>query len=119
MYGLRLTSARNRAELAEGWYLPSTRQKAAEALLEADEDTARAGGREARGDESRMDGRRGGEERRGGEDDDEDEDEDEFGPAPPEGSSVGRRAGPAVPSMQDIELRNGMEAQSQYTAMES
>jgi hypothetical protein len=103
-----LTLVRNRGELAEGWYDPLTLQKAIASSAEQesdprDQDVRRQPlGRPSRApivtkafrDDSR--------------DPDSDTD-DSIGPTLPgqEGGPRGRRAGPSIPNMQDLELKRG------------
>jgi len=98
-----LTFARNRGELAEGWYDPAMKSKAEEALQDqemwsgspqpqatqaAKEDSPKRDTRpsETPGDDGSS--------------------EDEFGPALPKDLSRSRH-GPVIPSLQDLELRDG------------
>lgn len=90
-----LTLLRNRGELAEGWYEPETLRKAqASAALVA---------RTAAKNQVQDDATSGG-----------DLSDDDVGPALPRGrmtSHVGsERRGPAIPSLQDLELQRGMLA---------
>ncbi|KAI9870392.1 MAG: hypothetical protein M1830_004302 [Pleopsidium flavum] len=106
----------NRGELAEGWYDPSTRQKAS--------DTSTAS--KAR-QETNNHGRRGSPDytpsshqhaRR----DNESSDDDVLGPTLPNKESGGggraRRAGPAIPNMQDLELQRELAAEDNLTLRE-
>ena len=102
-----LTSVRNRGELAEGWYDPSTLQKATESSTRTFSTTRNPG-------ERRLSPDYGEQKRhmvsRSGSSDDED-----IGPALPEYHREKLknpyRSGPAIPSLQDLELRRG-ESQS-------
>ena len=88
---------RNRGELAEGWYEPATLQKA---LASAASATASAGTRHRPSPTQDT----GSKEAQGTISDD-----DDVGPLPPP-SSFGAgvaQAGPAIPSIQDLELRHG------------
>ncbi|KAL6236907.1 hypothetical protein BDW75DRAFT_98770 [Aspergillus navahoensis] len=90
----------NRGELAEGWYDPATLEKARDASVAASGpgDPYKTAGEErhqgivpSAGD--------GADEEQG------DEDDDEYGPMPQYDASRGGRApGPAIPTMQDLEL---------------
>ncbi|KAL4991299.1 hypothetical protein BDW68DRAFT_174161 [Aspergillus falconensis] len=91
----------NRGELAEGWYDPATLEKArhASAVAPGSGDSYKAAG------EGRHQGilPSAGD---GVDEEQEDEDDDEYGPTPQYDSSRGGRApGPAIPTMQDLELR--------------
>ncbi|KAL3466630.1 hypothetical protein BJX64DRAFT_249509 [Aspergillus heterothallicus] len=97
----------NRGELAEGWYDPSTLAKAQTSISAAgpsrDSPTYRISAGEPKGERSPMrdDGVDGD-----GKDHD---DDDEYGPMPDYGSlsrGGGPIAGPTIPNMQDLELRN-------------
>ena len=85
----RLTRVRNRAELAEGWYDPSTKQKADQEATEE----ARPPARQANPKETI---------------ESEDESDEDIGPALPSHIKSTRQAGPAVPNAEDLELRDGM-----------
>lgn len=98
----KLTSLRNRGELAEGWYEPDTLRKARASAAVAAQASRVAGAENPQptaGDLS----------------------DDDVGPAPPRGRVGGsqvigeqkqeqqqqQRAGPVIPSIQDLELRQG------------
>ncbi len=103
----RLICLRNRGELSEGWYDPSTLQKAvgsAAALETQSADNERPKPITKTGRYSR------GPEREGPEESDSDE---EIGPTLPgqEGRSKGGKMGPSIPSVQDLELKKGKLAQ--------
>ena len=84
----RTDTPRNRGDLAEGWYDPATLAKARRGV---DEPTGRSTSwRESR-DVS----------------DDNEDDDDEYGPTLPGLARPGDRSGPTIPSMQDLEMRNG------------
>jgi hypothetical protein len=101
-----LTSVRNRGELAEGWYDPSTRQKAIQSSNEQghgskSEDHER---QEAQPVDRRRDAHH---------DDESSDDDDVVGPTlpshgPRRQGRQGTRAGPAIPNMQDLELQRGI-----------
>ena len=88
---------RNRGELAEGWYDPTTLQKAQASA--AVDDVAEP--RRPRGSPDYGSPKRGYS-----------SEEDFVGPALPgqEGtdSRAGKRSGPAIPNMQDLEMQRGM-----------
>ena len=93
---IELTFLRNRGELAEGWYEPETLRKAqASATASASRPDKKA--------QSQKDARS------------EDLSDDDVGPALPRGRSEmaiasqagNERHGPAIPSLQDLELRRG------------
>lgn len=94
-----LTLARNRGELAEGWYDPATLQKAkaSAATTEAQPESRKRKRESPVYDEVRKQ--------------DEDSNEDEVGPAPMarsvHGYARGARPGAAIPNMQDLEMRRG------------
>jgi hypothetical protein len=89
-----LTFVRNRGELAEGWYDPVTKQKAnTTAQTEPPRGKKRASpsyGTTIKKNQAESES-----------------DEDDIGPRPPPKSGVGRRAGPVIPSIQDLEYRDG------------
>ena len=94
-----LTLVRNRGELAEGWYDPATLQKAKASTVSQDrEDRMKNDRRPPPAPHSAKEANK-------------QSDEDEIGPAPfirpnPRDSRHSR-SGPAIPSMQDLELRRG------------
>lgn len=100
-----LTSVRNRGELAEGWYDPSTREKAIESSKEPahvpkNEDYKP---QDAQPHARQQDARPG----------DDSSDDDVVGPALPSNEPRrrghgGRRAGPAIPNLQELELQRGI-----------
>lgn len=95
---------RNRGELAEGWYDPSTRQKAIQSSNEPGHGPKSEG-------HDRQDARPVGRQR-DARHDDESSDDDVVGPALPSNELrsrglQGTRAGPAIPNMQDLELQRG------------
>ena len=91
-----LTFVRNRGELAEGWYDPATLQKAQASA------TSNAANAESRS--------RPRDSPRGANDS---SDEDVVGPAMPGGEvrvyKGDKRAGPAIPNLQDLELQRGTD----------
>ena len=100
-----LTYARNRGELAEGWYEPAALQKAIGSAPKPSFSLASVRHRQSSlphgGDKiDRLPGNES------------DEDDDAVGPAlptqsPRDGRNVSR-LGPAIPGMQDLELKRGM-----------
>ncbi|KAL9096686.1 MAG: hypothetical protein Q9165_001174 [Trypethelium subeluteriae] len=96
----------NRGELAEGWYDPETKRKAlsSAASLNKSEPSPTV----AQDSLSRQTGAR--------KDEDSDED-DEYGPVLPE-RSVRHATGPAVPGMQDLEMRNEMAVEDAHHQQE-
>ncbi|KZF19770.1 hypothetical protein L228DRAFT_250855 [Xylona heveae TC161] len=93
----------NRGELAEGWYDPAMKKKASQQSYTEDVSGAQEYSRAARSRYSPTrdhhdDSRQAGDE----------SDEDEVGPDLPSqqyGTGSGRRPGPAIPKMQDLELQ--------------
>lgn len=113
---MRLTSLRNRGELSEGWYDPSTLQKAVASAAEFGDDSRdrapipqrpREGKepvpvREQRSTEAEISrGVDGG--------NSVSDSDDSVGPALPgqENRSRRSRTGPSIPNMQDLELKRG------------
>jgi hypothetical protein len=90
---------RNRGELSEGWYDPSTLQKAVQSAQDEPEP-------EYEDRRPREPRREPPTERTAGNDS---ESDDEIGPALPgqEGRSRAGRMGPSIPNMQDLELKRG------------
>lgn len=88
--------------MAEGWYDPATLEKArsANAVVPAPGNSYKVAGGENHqeivpspsGDTDELQ---------------RDDDDDEYGPMPQHGSTRGRAPGPAIPTMQDLELRKG------------
>jgi hypothetical protein len=102
----RLTYLRNRGELSEGWYDPSTLQKAVQSAAEPESrspggERPRATATVTKSRESRASVR---------EELEESDSNEEIGPTLPgqEGRSRGGRVGPSIPRMQDLELKKGM-----------
>ncbi|KAL4928417.1 uncharacterized protein BDV17DRAFT_264171 [Aspergillus undulatus] len=89
----------NRGELAEGWYDPATLEKArsADVPAPAARDSHRDVGRES---QQHIVPSAGDNDEDVGEDDD-----DEYGPMPLSSRGGGRAPGPAIPNMQDLELK--------------
>ena len=110
MEGARLTFVRNRGELAEGWYDPTTLQKATQSS------TADEQGPDHDRHHERIPSRHQGSRRN------EESSEDEvLGPALPASEpqhgrgSQGRRTGPSIPSMQDLELQRGKKVDPHFS----
>ncbi|KOS39031.1 hypothetical protein ACN38_g10156 [Penicillium nordicum] len=97
----------NRGELAEGWYDPVTLDKARRSVEEEPAAGPR-GGRQS--PDYTQDQRATSEAPRNpsvGDDDDDEDEDDEYGPSLPQARSGrgGPQAGPAIPTMQDLELK--------------
>ncbi|KAL4764318.1 uncharacterized protein BDW70DRAFT_156969 [Aspergillus foveolatus] len=90
----------NRGELAEGWYDPATLEKArsANAVVPGPGDSYKITGGESH--QGIVPSPSGGTDELQRDDDDE-----EYGPMPQYGSTRGRAPGPAIPTMQDLELQ--------------
>lgn len=97
-----LTYVRNRGELSEGWYDPSTLQKA----VQSAQDEPAPHYEERKAERPRETRREPSEERRSANDS---ESNDEIGPTLPgqESKSRAGRMGPSIPNMQDLELKRG------------
>ncbi|KAH0548256.1 hypothetical protein GP486_008038 [Trichoglossum hirsutum] len=106
-----LTSVRNRGELAEGWYDPSTKIKAQESASSHEGSGQPSGQRRASPDY-------GVAENPPRSTEGEDSDDDTVGPVLPNHMSTGKRSGPAVPGMEDLELRREMEMEDKLAAEE-
>ncbi|KXG48971.1 uncharacterized protein PGRI_028410 [Penicillium griseofulvum] len=93
----------NRGELAEGWYDPITLDKARRNAEREQE----AGPRDGRESPDYTHGERATEAPQNPPAGDDDDDEDEYGPSLPQPGSgrSGPQAGPAIPTMQDLELK--------------
>jgi len=96
---------RNRGELSEGWYDPSTLQKA----VKSAQDEPEPGYEERRPKASRPAGREQAEERNTA---DESDSDDSIGPTLPGQEGRGGRMGPSIPNMQDLELKRGKRLDS-------
>jgi len=104
-----LTRLRNSGELAEGWYDPATKAKAEDSAR----DRAQAG--------SIKHHRRPPEDRdsyKMSQGNDQDSDVDEFGPALPDRKDPRDRVGPAIPSGQDLQLRDELREEDRMYAHE-
>ncbi|KAH0541427.1 hypothetical protein FGG08_004117 [Glutinoglossum americanum] len=106
-----LTSARNHGELAEGWYDPSTKNKAQESASSFERSDQPSGQRRASPDY-------GVSENLPSVAEDEDSDDDVVGPALPKQRSSAKRSGPAIPKMDDLELRREMEMEDMLASRE-
>ena len=112
----RLTSVRNRGELAEGWYDPATLQKAIKSAAETNAP-------------SRSPARRRGSPDYGSQPENDkattessNDDDDDIGPALPNADSKPHkhhRSGPAIPSLQDLELRRGTTRTTHLTNLDN
>jgi hypothetical protein len=93
---------RNRGELSEGWYDPSTLQKAVQSAATYDSDPFEY-------QRPKSPARRGPEVLARGRVVDESDSDDSIGPTLPgqDGRSRGSRMGPSIPNMQDLELKRG------------
>lgn len=89
-----LTSVRNRGEIAEGWYDPATKAKANTNLhSEPPRGKKRASpdyGADIKTQANKSDS------------------EDDFGPSPPPKTGGGKRVGPVIPRVEDLDYRDGM-----------
>ena len=105
----RLTSVRNRGELAEGWYDPATLQKAIKSAAETNAPSRSPARRRGSPDYgSQLENDKATTESSNDNDDD-------IGPALPNADSKPHkhhRSGPAIPSLQDLELRRGTTSSS-------
>ena len=98
----RLTLVRNRGELLEGWYDPETLQKAIASPTGISPITSR---------QSKRASPEYGNEPKKNEAVDLSSDDDSVGPSLPgqdlQNTAKGRKPGPAIPNLQDLELRRG------------
>ncbi|KAI9792821.1 MAG: hypothetical protein M1816_001553 [Peltula sp. TS41687] len=95
-YHMRLTFMRNRGELAEGWYEPATKRRADESAHRSDtnQEDHSSSSKDAPASDNR--------------DRSDESEDDSFGPPlPGELDKRKTAAGPAVPSIQDLDLRRG------------
>jgi len=101
-----LTLTRNRGELAEGWYDPSTLQKA---IISSSESQVTSRDVTSRNQEGRSNRDRGIEKSGKGVSDSGSESDDSVGPTLPgkEGRSRLSRVGPSIPNRDDLELKRG------------
>lgn len=93
---------RNRKELSEGWYDPATKQRADKAASEQKLRPQPA--RRTELEKTVLAEPQAPEE---SEEEDDNNDDDDFGPALPGARGSAGRMGPVVPSLQDIQHRNG------------
>ncbi|KAE8373400.1 hypothetical protein BDV26DRAFT_272237 [Aspergillus bertholletiae] len=113
----------NRGELAEGWYDPSTFEKACqnaqdEPVASASRQQHRRSPDYSRGEDDRAD--------REEEEDNTNEDDDDYGPVLPkydqlgryESGRAGQSSGPTIPTMQDLELRKESAIEDAIAARE-
>ncbi|KAB8068118.1 hypothetical protein BDV29DRAFT_162684 [Aspergillus leporis] len=114
----------NRGELAEGWYDPSTLEKARRNAQ--DEPLAPAADRHR---ESPVYDREAGSRQEGNpgddEEEEEDDDDDDYGPVLPQHGGMsryegrpGQPSGPTIPTMQDLELRKEFAVEDDIAARE-
>ncbi|KAL2827019.1 peroxisomal membrane anchor protein conserved region-domain-containing protein [Aspergillus cavernicola] len=97
----------NRGELAEGWYDPATLEKARQSAAAGPGPGPRESpdyGRRGPQAERQRDLRPSSGDIGEGEEDDDDDDDDEYGPMPSY-ELISRNAGPAIPTMQDLDLK--------------
>ncbi|KPM37407.1 hypothetical protein AK830_g9183 [Neonectria ditissima] len=99
----------NRGELAKGWYDPERF-----AQLKADPERSQRTYRKSK-DETKYDKDEDEEERKNGSDGDEDEEED-YGPILPTADS-NRRAGPGIPTLQDLSLRTELNEEDREASI--
>jgi hypothetical protein len=85
---------RNHGELAEGWYDPATKEKA-NTTTNADPPRGKKRASPSYGADVKTQVEAS------------ESEEDDIGPRPPPKAGSGRRAGPVIPSMQDLEYRDG------------
>ncbi|KAI9864342.1 MAG: hypothetical protein M1813_003262 [Trichoglossum hirsutum] len=101
----------NRGELAEGWYDPSTKKKAQEPASSDERSGQPSGQRRASPDYGVVENLPPATEG-------EDSDDNVVGPMLPSHRSTGRRSGPAVPRIDDLELRREMETEDKLASLE-
>jgi len=103
---------RNRGELSDGWYDPSTLQKALLAAPQEQKRSFESTNASNKPTRSAPPPRK--------EQDPESDSDDSVGPALPgqEKPSRSRRAGPSIPNMEDLELKREMEAEDGITRRE-
>lgn len=101
---------RNRGELSEGWYDPSTLRKAQESAREYEEEIARESNPVQSNEPSSSLSQREPEQNDHEVEGDGDDSDDSMGPTlPGEINKSGRnRPGPSIPNMEDLELRRGI-----------
>lgn len=95
-----LTFVRNRGELAEGWYDPATLQKSL--------DKPAPNSRSPKNQRRDLPSRNAKRSAPPADSKAEESSDDEIGPALPSQDARISRAGPAIPRMEDLELRDGM-----------
>ncbi|KAG2412328.1 hypothetical protein HFD88_009885 [Aspergillus terreus] len=103
----------NRGELAEGWYDPSTLDKARRSAGDSQVPPASATERRRSSPDYGQDQPSAKDTEAGPEEDD---DEDEYGPGLPQGERMGQLSGPAIPSLQDLELRKELAMEDAIAA---
>ncbi|KAL4969724.1 uncharacterized protein BDV14DRAFT_165123 [Aspergillus stella-maris] len=97
----------NRGELAEGWYDPATLEKARSADAPPPAPAPRVSHRDTQEEIKRQIVPSAGDDDEDGADDD----DDEYGPMPLSSRGGDRAPGPAIPNMQDLELRKELAAE--------
>jgi hypothetical protein len=104
--GARLTCMRNRGELSEGWYDPSTLQKAVRSASEYDSNPVKE---EPPSSAAKATASGEPEQTKREQDAEESDSDDSIGPTLPaqESRSRGSRMGPGIPRMDDLELKRG------------
>ncbi|KAF1987117.1 hypothetical protein K402DRAFT_331518 [Aulographum hederae CBS 113979] len=103
----------NRGELAEGWYEPSLRAKAAESARDAA--SLEPPNRVIRQSPDHNPASRQQDMKK---EEEESSSDDEFGPRLPDQSGSSKRAGPLIPRLEDLELRKEMSAEDANFARE-
>ncbi|PYH98297.1 hypothetical protein BO71DRAFT_416403 [Aspergillus ellipticus CBS 707.79] len=113
----------NRGELAEGWYDPSTLEKARQSVAAAQAQENENPSRRARGGSDEGAGPARGQSHTNGnemEDYEDEDDDDEYGPVLPRGhrggGGGGFSSGPTIPNMQDLELQKELAAEDALAA---
>jgi len=104
-----LTRFRNHGELVEGWYDPATKVKAEDRVRNRVQVNSTERHRRSPGDRDSY---------KRSQVIDQDSDADEFGPALPDRENLRARAGPAMPSGQDLQLRDELREEDRMYARE-
>ncbi|PQE04408.1 hypothetical protein CJF31_00010385 [Rutstroemia sp. NJR-2017a BVV2] len=110
LVGAWLTCVRNRGELSEGWYDPSTLRKAQDSTRATAEEYAQESNTKLSPEQAAETGRAFTNNTTGEGDDGSDSD-DSIGPTLPGdvGKGKGSRMGPSIPNLQDLELKREMD----------